>query len=78
MLDSTPEKFHESAYNPDVLIEVPYNIVIQDIENVDQVPIISSNNSLIEKSLQNVDINFVEPLVEPVSVQSTPEQNVNA
>jgi len=74
MLDSTPENFHESAYNPDVLIEVPYNIVIQDIENVDQIPVISTNNSVIEKSLQNVGINYVEPLVEPVSVQSTPEK----
>ncbi|KAL5246199.1 hypothetical protein ACI65C_013607 [Semiaphis heraclei] len=54
MLDSTPEKFHESAYNPDVLIEVPYNIVIQDIENVDQTPVISTNNSVIDISLQNV------------------------
>ncbi|KAF0691993.1 Uncharacterized protein FWK35_00035156, partial [Aphis craccivora] len=53
MLDFTPEKFHESAYNPDVLIEVPYNIVIQDIENVDQIPVISTNNSVIEKSFQN-------------------------
>lgn len=80
MLDSTPEKFHESAYNPDVLIEIPYNLVIQDIENVDQIPVISTNNSVIEKSLQNVGINYVdvEPLVEPVSVQSTPDKNVNA
>ncbi|KAL5237729.1 hypothetical protein ACI65C_005139 [Semiaphis heraclei] len=74
MLDSTPEKFHESAYNPDVLIEVPYNIVIQDIENVDQTPVISTNNSVIDISLQNVGINYFEPLVEPVSVQSTPEK----
>lgn len=76
MLDSTAEKFHEFAYNPDVLIEVPYNIVIQDIENVDQILVISTNNSVIEKSLQNVGINYVdvEPLVEPVSVQSTPEK----
>ncbi|KAL5237669.1 hypothetical protein ACI65C_005079 [Semiaphis heraclei] len=55
MLDSTPEKFHESAYNPDVLIEVPYNIVIQDIENVDQTPVISTNNSVIDISLQNIE-----------------------
>jgi len=71
MIDSTPEKLNESANNPDVLIEVPYNIVIQDIENVDQISVISTNNAAIEKSIQNVGINCVEPQVEPVSVQST-------
>lgn len=59
MLDTTPEKFHESVYNPDIMINVPYNIVNQDIEdNINSIPVFSIY-SIAEKSLDNPGINYV-------------------
>lgn len=52
MLDSTPEKLHESDCNPDVLIKVLYDIVNQDIEDINPIPV-TSIYSVTEKSVHN-------------------------
>lgn len=60
MLDSTPEKLHESDCNPDVLIKVLYDIVkkilkkkyLKDIEDINPIPV-TIIHSVTEKSVHN-------------------------